>query len=272
MRTQELIAHIAQWLKAYATGEGMTGFVVGVSGGVDSAVVSALCGHTGMPSLSLYLPIAQGTDEDARARDHLAWLQARFPQMESTTVDLTEVFAGMDRTLGAIPLPADLAMARVNLKSRLRLCTLYYAATATQRLVVGTANRTEQQVGFFAKYGDVDMDLNPIAGLSKSEVYELAAALGVAERIRHADPTDGLWPDGRTDRDQIGAGYGELDWALEVRTAEQDTRMMGLTARQHEVLRIYDERHRDNTHKLEPPPRCPIPFRLRLPPAPVTEK
>jgi NAD+ synthase len=266
MRTQELVTHVVQWMKAYAMEQQRNGFVIGVSGGVDSAVVSALAARTGLPTLCLFLPIHQTKAEAQRARAHMNALMREHAHVEGTTLDLSRNFDLLTRTLAQVHHTGDVEMSLVNLKSRMRLSVLYFYAGCHARLVVGTSNRTEHAVGFFAKFGDAGMDLNPLGELSKSEVYALAQELRVHTRIRTAPPTDGLWPDGRTDRDQLGAGYGELEWAMEVREGQRDTAAMDLTQRQLEVLRIYDKRHADNNHKLQEAPTCPIPFTLRVPP------
>lgn len=267
MNTKALIDHLVRWLKKYAEQEKRNGFVVGVSGGLDSAVVSKLCALTTLPTLAIFLPIHQARDERLRARAHLRSLGRQHPNVAGTTLELDRTFNVLRDALATVDSTGDLDMALANLRSRIRLNVLYYFAALHARVVVGTSNRTEHAVGFFAKYGDSAMDLDPIGALTKSEVYELAAALRIDARIRKADPTDGLWPDGRTDRDQLRASYAELDWALEIREGGRDTSGMALDQRQLEVLTIFDERQADNEHKLRSAPICPIPFSLRIPPA-----
>ncbi len=153
-------------------------------------------------------------------------------------------------------------MALANTRARLRMTTLYYFAALDRCLVAGTGNKVEDfGVGFYTKYGDGGVDLSPIADLVKTEVYALGAALGVSDEIMKAPPTDGLWGDNRTDEDQIGASYPELEWAMaHVASGASDT---GLDDRQREVLEIYRRFHRANRHKIEPIPVCHIPDELR---------
>ncbi|MGV3636471.1 MAG: NAD(+) synthase [Flavobacteriales bacterium] len=252
--------HITAWMRGYCTQEKRIGFVLGVSGGVDSAVASTLAARTGLPVLALSLPIHQAASELQRARAHLAWLRQQYPNVQAHELTLDRHFDELAVHFGTLGRPGDASLALVNTKSRLRLSTLYFFATLEERLVVGTGNKVEQRgVGFFAKYGDGGMDLAPLAELTKSEVYALAHALGVARTILDAPPTDGLWPDGRTDFDQIGATYPELEWAMDLREHQVDTTSMDLNERQLEVLRIYDQRHADSRHKLGEAPTCHVP-------------
>ncbi len=133
---------------------------------------------------------------------------------------------------------------------------LYSIANTHNLLVAGTGNKVEDYgIGFFTKYGDGGVDISPIADLLKSEVREMAAHLGVIEDILNATPTDGLWEDDRSDEDQIGASYEELEWALAYYDDHGNIRD-GLTSRQNEVLDIYIKRHTTSRHKLAAPPVC----------------
>ncbi len=262
MNVNGVIDHITQWLHQYCTQARQDGFVVGVSGGVDSAVTSALCARTGLPVLCVEMPIHQATAQVQRARDHVAGLCERHPNVEMQVVDLTPVF---DRMMDALP-PADgnprSALAGANTRARLRMTTLYHFAGLHRRLVAGTGNKVEDfGVGFFTKYGDGGVDLSPIADLTKTEVYAVARALGVVHSILEAPPTDGLFGDDRTDADQIGATYPELEWAMDLRARGQVP--ADLTARQREVLAIFDRMHAANRHKMDPIPVCTIPAHLR---------
>ncbi len=269
MNASAVIQHLSTWMKDYVTTEERDGFVVGVSGGVDSAVASTLACLTGMPVLCLFLPIHQHQAECERAQAHLSWLTRKYGNAECLSVDLTALHDALMATLrGPHPGGADEVLAEINTKSRSRLAALYYYAAARKFLVLGTGNRVEQRgVGFFAKFGDGGMDLAPMANLYKTEVYELARALGVEQALIDAAPTDGLWPDGRTDMDQLGATYPELEWAMDLRDGAVVTDDLELSERQKEVLRIYDERHADNEHKRRPAPEAPIPWSLRCIPA-----
>jgi len=205
------------------------------------------------------MPIHQSPDQVSRARAHIEMLKARHPTVSGVEVDLTDVFDRMVMALPEGPEPNSRDMALVNTRARLRMTTLYYLAGAHNHLVVGTGNKVEDfGIGFFTKYGDGGVDLSPIADLTKTEVYAVGRALGVGPAILSAPPTDGLWGDSRTDEDQIGASYPELEWAMAFR-GDRAT----LTPRQAEVLSIYERRHAANKHKMEPIPVCMIPDALR---------
>ena len=259
MQTEAVIEHITGWLRDYGQSAGTHGFVVGVSGGIDSAVSSTLAARTGLPLLVVEMPIHQSQSQVTRAREHIESLKQRYETVDSVEVELTDVF---DRLIAALPDSSDDArreMSLVNTRARLRMTTLYYFAALQGRLVVGTGNKVEDfGIGFFTKYGDGGVDLSPIADLVKTEVYELGRALGVNEAILTAAPTDGLWGDDRTDEDQIGASYPELEWAMRFDGDES-----GLDNRQTEVLAIYRRLNAANKHKMEPIPVCMIPDALR---------
>ena len=259
MQTQAVIDHITDWLKAYCRRAGTGGFVIGVSGGIDSAVSSSLAARTGLPLLVVEMPIHQSRDQVTRARDHIALLKERHEAVASVEVELSGVF---DQLIAALPDAANdqaREMSLVNTRARLRMTTLYYFAALQGRLVVGTGNKVEDfGIGFFTKYGDGGVDLSPIADLVKTEVYQLGRALGVSDAILSAPPTDGLWGDDRTDEDQIGASYPELEWAMSFEGEAAD-----LNARQREVLAIYRRLNAANRHKMEPIPVCLIPDALR---------
>ena len=207
MNTQGIIDHITHWLADYAHGAGVKGFVLGISGGVDSAVTSVLCARTNMEVHCLQLPIHQALNESGRAENHIRQLKANHPNVTSGTQDLSAVYDTFVRTLPEGTSTDGLALA--NLQSRIRMAALYFHAATRSMLVAGTGNKVEDfGVGFFTKYGDGAVDLSPIADLMKSEVYALGAELGVSDEILRAAPTDGLWGDARTDEDQLGAWVG----------------------------------------------------------------
>lgn len=263
MNTQGVIQHITAWLKDYSTNNRQKGFVVGVSGGIDSAVTSALCARTGLPTLCVEMPIHQAQSQVDRALEHVARLQQTCANVHLDRVDLTPAFEALR---GALPKNApqttvDFALA--NSRARLRMTTLYYLAGLNSYLVAGTGNKVEDfGVGFFTKYGDGGVDLSPIADLTKSEVYQVARALGIVESIMKAAPTDGLFGDSRTDEDQIGASYPELEWAMDLRDRGLDPAAMELSERQRKVLAIFDQRRAANRHKMVPIPLCVIPAHL----------
>lgn len=261
MQHQAVIEHIVQWLAAYAAKARAKGFVVGVSGGIDSAVVSALAARTGLDVLLLEMPIRQQADQVSRAQEHMADLQKNFPNVRAQSVDLTPAFEAFERAVDVneADYPArNLAFA--NSRSRLRMLTLYYYGQINGLLVAGTGNKVEDfGVGFFTKYGDGGVDISPIADLLKTQVYELAEMLGVAESIRKAIPTDGLWDTERTDEQQMGASYPELEWAMGVYGTHKPEDFSG---RQREVLEIYTRLHKAMQHKVQPIPVCEIPKEL----------
>ncbi len=258
MQQQAVITHIVDWMKNYAQNAKAKGFVVGVSGGVDSAVVSALAARTGLNVLLLEMPIRQKSDQVSRAQEHMAALAAAFDNVRTLRVDLTPAFEQFEQTVGVneADYPAkNLALA--NSRSRLRMLTLYYYGQINGLLVAGTGNKVEDfGVGFFTKYGDGGVDISPIGDLLKTQVYRLAEALGVSEAIRQAVPTDGLWDTERTDEEQMGASYPELEWAMSVYGKQPPEAFEG---REREVLAIYTRLHRAMQHKIQPIPVCTIP-------------
>jgi NAD+ synthase len=255
MRTHKVIDHIVGWLDAYCADAGMTGFVVGVSGGIDSAVTSTLCAKTERETLALNLPIYQDSRQVRLAAEHIRRLENKFPAVRGVDLDLTPVFGAIQQTFPR-EIQDDLTMA--NSRSRLRMLVSYAFASHHGMLVAGTGNKVEDfGVGFFTKYGDGGVDLSPIGDLMKSEVYAVAKALGISEAIVEATPTDGLWPDNRSDESQLGATYEELEWAMGF--DEEDRGESSLNFRQKQVLDIYRRFHRSNQHKLAPIPVCKIP-------------
>lgn len=263
MHTTKVIAHITDWLKEYCVNARQKGFVVGVSGGIDSAVVSALCARTGLPTLCLEMPIHQAPSQVQRAQDHITHLRKHHPNVQMEVVKLTPVFDALVGELSRVDDQAITDLALANTRARLRMTALYYFAGIHGRLVAGTGNKVEDfGVGFFTKYGDGGVDLSPIADLMKTEVYAVAKELGIIVSIMQAKPTDGLWGDDRSDEDQIGASYPELEWAMRFR-ADGGTSTAALSERQREVLSIYDSRNAANKHKMEPIPVCLIPPELK---------
>ena len=254
MRSQLVINHIVNWLKDYSVASKTDGFVIGISGGIDSAVTSTLCALTGKKVIALNLPIRQFKKEFDLSSEHIKWLMANFKNVETATVDLSASLESLEKTF-----PADIQdfLTMANTRARLRMATLYAFAGHHKLLVAGTGNKVEDfGIGFFTKYGDGGVDVSPIADLYKTQVYELAKELGVVNGIQQAKPTDGLFADGRTDEDQIGATYPELEWAMEY-LENKETRE--LTFREQEVMSIYKKRNTANKHKFDPIPVCEIP-------------
>lgn len=234
----ELETRIVSWLKDYAEQFNIKAFVIGVSGGIDSAVSSTLAAKTGLPVYALGMPIYQKEDQETLSDAHLEWLESNFDNVVVQKFDLSRVFGTFEFTMREFG--AD-THALANSRSRLRMVTLYQVATTVGGLVVGTGNKVEDYgVGFYTKYGDGGVDIAPIADLYKTEVWELGRHFGVDERIINAAPTDGLWDDGRTDEDQLGASYVQLEEAMEYGTGP------GV-----EVLQKFNSQ---NKHKMEPIP------------------
>ena len=259
MQTDKVIDYIVQWLTKYCEKAGLDGFVVGVSGGIDSAVTSTLCAQTGRQVHTLNMPIHQAADQVSRADQHIDWLKQRFPKVRGTTIDLTEAFQTVTHTL---PSQIQDGLTLANTRSRLRKVALYAFAVHYRMLVAGTGNKLEDLgVGFYPKYGDGGVDVAPIADLMNSEVYEVGRTLGLVEAILTAAPTDGLWQDNRTDESQIGATYAELEWAMQHQAGLLNEQ--NLSVRQKEILQIYTRFHQANRHKMEPIPIAKIPDRLR---------
>ncbi len=262
MQTEKVIEHIVNWLKTYAENAKMEGFVVGISGGIDSAVTSALCAKTGTKILCVELPIHQAPNQVARSREHIEQLNKKFPNVSNTKVNLTSVFEEFQTQVPQTPDDTFLDLSLANTRARLRMTTLYYFAGLHRYLVAGTGNKVEDfGVGFYTKYGDGGVDLSPIADLMKSEVYEIAAVLNITDSIMKAAPTDGLFGDSRSDEDQLGASYDELEWAMKM--SESGKISTEFSGREKTVFDIFTRLNRANQHKMVPIPVCIIPEKLR---------
>jgi NAD+ synthase len=269
MKYDKVAQHITDWLKEYVESNNLKGFVIGVSGGIDSAVSSTLCAKTGLPLLVVEMPIHQEAGQVTLANNHIDWLKENYPNVRSTRIDLSPTFDSLEDGLfgignsdfdGTDSQKEKLAMA--NTKSRLRMVTLYSLAMVNDSIVCGTGNKVEDYgIKFFTKFGDGGVDLNPIGELMKSEVYLLGAELGLIDGILNAVPTDGLWEGSPTDEDQIGATYDELEWAMNFidDNRKNPYYLDTLSPREVEVLDIYSKRHNQGKHKMEMPPVCDIP-------------
>lgn len=259
MDSEKVIAHIVSWLRNYSETSKTKGFVVGISGGIDSAVTSALCAMTGKRVIALNMPIRQFQQEVGRSHEHIQWLVSNFKNVETEQVDLAPVLESFEMVLN--PQIQDF-LVMANTRARIRMSALYAFATHHQLLVAGTGNKIEDfGIGFFTKYGDGGVDLSPIADLTKTEVYTLAKTLGIVTSIQQARPTDGLFADGRTDEDQIGATYPELEWAMNY---VEKNETYALNERQKHVLEIYLSRNKANKHKMGVIPVCIIPEHLKI--------
>ena len=245
----ELKKRIVSWIKDYADSNGIKCLVVGVSGGIDSAVVSTLCAKTGLPTYVVRMPL-ESSHENTKLSDlHAQQLAEKYDNVTSVQIELSSVY---DQLLHNINWWSEAQhfdkkeftsdeLANANTKSRIRMVTLYQIAGAKKGIVVGTGNKVEDYgIGFYTKYGDGGVDIAPIADLYKTEVRELGWHLGVMDEIIDAKPTDGLWDDGRSDEDQIGATYAELEEAMESGTGN--------------AVDILSRFNRKNKHKMEPIP------------------
>ncbi|MDA7804127.1 NAD(+) synthase [Crocinitomix sp.] len=261
MQYEKVIDHITVWLKSYAENARSKGFIIGISGGIDSAVTSFLCAKTGLDVICVEMDIHQNPDEVNRGLAHIQFLEERFQNVRHHSINLTSTFDTLKNVLPQEATEHGLSMA--NTRARLRMTTLYAIGQANGLLVAGTGNKVEDfGVGFYTKYGDGGVDLSPIADLMKTDVFALAKELGVIESIQKAEPTDGLWKDERTDEGQLGATYPELEWAMVFNNNPLETEEQ-LTDRQREVLKIYRSFNRANKHKMIPIPVCVIPHELK---------
>ena len=258
----EISQHIIKWLKDYATSSGVKGFVIGISGGIDSAVTSTLCAMTKLPLLCVEMPIHQAESQINRAKEHILFLQQKFSNVSTIVTDLTPTFETIKAALPTTDNANYLHLTLANTRARLRMTTLYYHAGINSYLVVGTGNKIEDfGVGFFTKYGDGGVDISPIADLLKSEVKKIGEYLNVPQSIISAKPTDGLFGDDRSDEDQLGANYDELEIAMI--NFQNGKKANDFSGREKEVFEIYSRLNRINQHKINPIPICVIPKILK---------
>ena len=258
-------------LNNYITNANFKACIVGVSGGIDSAVVSTLAAKTWLLTILLTMPIHQNSDEVTRADTHIKRLQSQYSNIIHQNIDLTESYEIMKQTFvdSLDKSNQELYMALVNTRSRLRMTTLYAVAQTNEWLVIGTGNKVEDfGIGFFTKYGDGWVDYSPIGNLTKSEVRKLAQHMGISDKIIQAAPTDGLHPTGATDEDQIGATYDELERAMEQFEKHLNICSSNYNSwydniinfqnefknRELEVINIFLNRHLANRHKMKMPP------------------
>ena len=241
--------NITNWIKEYAKKYNKN-LVIGISGGIDSAVTSTLCAETNLKTIVVSMPIHQNNAELIRAQKHMNWLKNNYKNIETIEIDLSIVFDQFKKTIGEI---YQNKLALANSRARLRMTTLYQIAGHKNGLVIGTGNKIEDFcIGFFTKYGDGGVDLSPIGDLMKSEVFSLAKELNIINDIQKAKPTDGLWDDGRNDEDQIGATYQEIENAIK----NINTEKTNLSEREKKVIEIYLNYQKINQHKMKPIPVC----------------
>ena len=245
-----LADNISEWILEYAKNNNISSLVVGVSGGIDSAVTSTLCAKTGLTTIVVNMPINQEKSQYDLSNQHIDWLISKWDNVVSQIIDLSDTYDTLYSKLTDYDV-SELSMA--NTRARLRMSTLYALAGSINGIVVGTGNKVEDfGIGFFTKYGDGGVDISPIADIYKSEVYSLAESLHIIQSIQDAPPTDGLWDDGRTDEDQIGATYEELEWAMN--EIENPSSVREQNERLADVMRIYLKFNRMNSHKMNPIP------------------
>ena len=244
MNSKDKIKFIVDWIKSYVTNisKQPVSLVIGVSGGVDSALTSTLCAKTGLKTIAISMPIKQNLSQHDLSLRHLDFLKNNFNNVEVQTIELDSVFSSFQNTMKSHD--SDLAFA--NSRSRLRMVTLYQVAQSNNGIVVGTGNKVEDfGVGFYTKYGDGGVDISPIADCTKSDVWELAEEIGVMKEIIDAEPTDGLWDDSRNDENQLGLSYKQLEEAMINKNSE--------------FYKKYEEIRQPNLHKMKPIPVCEIP-------------
>ncbi len=242
--------YITNWIHDYVDEHKLSTLVIGISGGIDSSVVSTLCAETGLSTKVISMPIHQNAEQNNLSGAHGEWLTTKYSNVTHSVINLDSVF---EEFAGCFDSEDLLALA--NSRARLRMTTLYQVAQMNNGLVVGTGNKVEDfGVGFYTKYGDGGVDISPIADCYKTQVWNMGRSLGVLQEIIDAAPTDGLWDDGRTDEDQIGMTYQELERAMMV-----DNGMPNYYAATTKMLETYRNFRIPNLHKMQPIPVCMVP-------------
>ena len=244
MNSVKKIDYISDWIKDYATSLSFqpVSLVIGVSGGIDSAVTSALCAKTGFKTIAVSMPIKQNINQHDLSLKHLDWLKNNFDNVETKIIELDKVFESFENTMKDF----KNSLAFANSRSRLRMVTLYQIAQANKGIVVGTGNKVEDfGVGFYTKYGDGGVDISPIADCKKTDVWNIGKSLGVIDEIIEAAPTDGLWDDSRNDESQLGLSYEEIEDAMENSNSKH--------------IKKYQQIREPNLHKMKPIPVCILP-------------
>jgi NAD+ synthase len=267
MTSKQRIKHITKWIRSYATKNKISTLVVGISGGIDSSVVSALCAETGLKTIVVQMPIRQSKTLDNRSSMQAGWLLERYKEnVTHMSMDLTSVFSAFEKKTAPfcdVENASQVELAFANSRARLRMMTLYQIAQCHGGIVVGTGNRVEDfGVGFFTKYGDGGVDISPIGDCMKTEVWDMGREFGLPQEIIDAAPTDGLWTDGRTDEDQLGMSYPELERAMSNDALEKqcvyNTLPIHMSKEEQTQLRKYRAIRARNLHKMEPIPVCKI--------------
>ena len=244
MNSDKKITYISNWIKDYAISLPFNppSLIIGVSGGIDSAVTSTLCAKTGLKTIAVSMPIKQNQSQHDLSLRHLKWLDDSFDNVEIMTIELDEVFKSFELTMTNF----NNKLAFANSRSRLRMVTLYQIAQSNKGIVVGTGNKVEDfGVGFYTKYGDGGVDISPIADCTKTDVWNMGKSLGIMNEIIEAAPTDGLWDDSRNDESQLGLTYEQIEEAMNNSNSKYYDK----------YLKIREP----NLHKMKPIPVCIIP-------------
>ena len=248
---EQLKTRIVNWIKDYYWKYNIKALVVGVSGGIDSAVVSTLCAETGLPTYVLTMPLHSKEGNTELSDAHAHQLVEKYSNVTLVNVDLTETY---DKFMYCVDDTFSInQLANANTKSRLRMVTLYQVAGSVGGIVVGTGNKVEDYgIGFYTKYGDGGVDISPIADCMKTDVWKMAAHLHILQDIQDASPSDGLWDDGRTDEDQIGMSYFDLEKAM----TQDDMGAIVTIPEEARKLETYRKMKHQNEHKMKPIPVC----------------
>ena len=242
MNTAEKINFISNWILDYSNKNNFSSLVIGISGGIDSAVTSTLSARTNLQTHVVTMPILDHQTLNNRGNNHVDWLKENFKNITHHHIDLSKVFGEFQAELGTNNSEHGYA----NSQARLRMTTLYQIAASNNGIVVGTGNKVEDfGIGFYTKYGDGGVDISPIADCLKTEVWDMGKKLGINQEIIKADPTDGLWTDGRTDEQQVGLSYEEIEEAMLNEQSSNRNRYMKIRSK--------------NVHKMEPIPVCILP-------------
>ena len=244
MNSDKKITYISNWIKDYAISLPFNppSLIIGVSGGIDSAVTSTLCAKTGLKTIAVSMPIKQNQSQHDLSLRHLKWLEDSFDNVEIITIELDEVFKSFELKMTNF----NNKLAFANSRSRLRMVTLYQIAQSNKGIVVGTGNKVEDfGVGFYTKYGDGGVDISPIADCTKTDVWNMGKSLGIMNEIIEAAPTDGLWDDSRNDESQLGLTYEQIEEAMNNSNSKYYDK----------YLKIREP----NLHKMKPIPVCIIP-------------
>ena len=242
MNSKEKIDYISNWIKNYAVSNNFDSLIVGISGGIDSAVTSALCAKTNLKTFVVSMPILDHQTLNKRGENHINWLKENFTNIENFDANLSDVFKSFQSVLKSNSSEHGYA----NSQARLRMATLYQIAASNNGIVVGTGNKVEDfGIGFYTKYGDGGVDISPIADCLKTDIWEMGKELKINQEIIDAPPTDGLWTDGRTDEEQVGLSYDQIEEAMLNENSPNRKKYLDIRSK--------------NIHKMNPIPVCKLP-------------